>query len=137
MAPVVPALDSRPAQGDVVLLGVLAVKADSGLRLGKGAVAVLRAWRGIPGLHVLTGQLHDLAVRQIPGGRHDDARRGVPSAVVGLDVRNRNRSDHLGGAEDAASERVLAEYRLVEHVVDAVRWLILVHGDLLQDDLAL
>ena len=61
----------------------------------------------------------------------------VAGVVVGGDVGDRDRGDHLGLAEHPAPERVLAEDRLGEHVVDPVLRLVLVHRDLLEHDLAL
>ena len=62
---------------------------------------------------------------------------GVAGAAVGLDLGHRHRADHLGLAQHAPAERVLAEDGLGEDVVDAVLRLVLVHRDLLEHDLAL
>ena len=74
---------------------------------------------------------------EMPGGADDDLRAGVARLVVSGDVRDRDRGDHLGLAEDAAAERVLAEDGFSEDVVDSVLRLVLVHRDLLQHHLAL
>ncbi len=73
----------------------------------------------------------------VAGGADDDVGAGVAGAAVGLDLGHRYRADHLGLAEHAAAERVLAEDGLGEDVVDAVLRLVLVHRDLLQHDVAL
>ena len=57
--------------------------------------------------------------------------------MVGGDVGNGDRADHLSRAEHAAPERVVTEDRIREHVVDAVGGLVLVHRDLLDHHLAL
>ena len=83
------------------------------------------------------GQLDDAGVVEVAGGADDDLRAGVAGAAVALDVRDRDRGDHLGLAEHAAAQRVRAEDGLGEDVVDAVLRLVLVHRDLLQHHLAL
>ena len=74
---------------------------------------------------------------EVPGGADDDVGPGVASPVIGVDLGDRDRGDHARLAEHAAPERVLAEHRAGEEVVDAVLRLVLVHRDLLQHDLAL
>ena len=83
------------------------------------------------------GQLDDAAVLEVAGGADDDLRAGVATAAVALDVRDRDRGDHLGLAEHTAAERVGAEDGLGEDVVDPVLGLVVVHRDLLQHHLAL
>ncbi len=83
------------------------------------------------------GQLDDAVVVEVPGGADDDLRRRVVGAAVGLDVRNRDRGDHLGFAQHPPTERVLAEDRFGEDVVNPVLGLVVVHRDLLQHHLAL
>ena len=83
------------------------------------------------------GQLDDAVVVEVAGGADDDLRAGVAGVAVALDVRDRDRGDHLGLTEHAAAQRVRAEDGLGEHVVDAVLRLVLVHRDLLQHHLAL
>jgi hypothetical protein len=73
----------------------------------------------------------------VPRGGDHDVRPGVSRPVIGVDLGDRDRADHLGLAEDTAAERMAAEDRAVEHVVDLVLWLVLVHRDLLEDDLTL
>ena len=120
----------------MVLLGLLAVEAEAAARSGVAAVR-RGAWRPLPGVHVALGQRDDPLVIDVAGGRDDDVRAEVARLVVGGDVGDRDRADHVGGAEDPLAERVLAEDRLGEEVVDAVGGLVLVHRDLLDHDLAL
>ena len=82
-------------------------------------------------------QLGDPLVVEVPGGADDDVGAGVAGAVVGVDVRDRDRGDHLRLPQHPAPQRVLAEDGVGEEVVDAVLRLVLVHRDLLQHDLAL
>ena len=83
------------------------------------------------------GELDDPRVVDVAGGGDDDVVGRVAGVVVGGDVGDRDRADHLGSPEHAPAERVVAEDRLGEHVVDAVLGLVLVHRDLLEHDLAL
>ena len=82
-------------------------------------------------------ELDDLLVIDVARRRDDDVRACVVGAVIGVDVRDRDRADHLGLAEHPPAERMAAEDRAVEHVVDLVLRLVLVHRDLLEHDLAL
>ena len=61
----------------------------------------------------------------------------VHRPVVGLDRPPRDRGDHLGCADHGTAEGMGAEDRLCDQVVDEVLRGVLVHGDLLQHDLAL
>ena len=83
------------------------------------------------------GELDDPLVVEVPGGADDDVGARVAGLVVGLDVGDRDRGDHLGLAEHPAAQRMLAEDGSGEDVVDAVLRLVLVHRDLLEDDVAL
>ena len=74
---------------------------------------------------------------EVAGGADDDVGAGVALAVVGLDLGNRDRGDHLGLAEHPPAQRVLAEDGVGEDVVDAILGLVLIHRDLLEHDLAL
>jgi hypothetical protein len=76
-------------------------------------------------------------VLEVAGGRDDDIGPRVAGPVVGVDLRNRDRCDHLRFAEDPPSERMVAEDRVGEEVVHAILRLVLVHRDLLQHDRAL
>ena len=71
------------------------------------------------------------------GGGDDDVGAHVAGLVVGGDVGDRNRADHLGGAEDATAERGVSVDRVGEDVMDAIGGLVLVHRDLLDHHLAL
>src|SRR5581483_11164255 len=101
VAPLIPAVDAGASEGDVELLGVLPLEADPGsveLRgLATGRVAAARRW-----LNVTLGQLDDPVVLEVPSRRHDDVRARVAGPVVGVDLRNRDRADHLGLAQHAA-----------------------------------
>ena len=83
------------------------------------------------------GELDDRVVVDVARRGDDDVRAGVAGPVVGVDVGNRNRADHLRLAQDPPAERMTAEDGTVEYVVDLVLRLVLVHRDLLEHDLAL
>ena len=119
----------------MVLLGVLGVEADARLALGR--VAVHRRHRALGSVHEALRQGDDLVMVQVAGRADDQAVRDVAAAVVVGDLRHGRAGDHLGLAEDAAAERMVAVDGLGEEVVDAVRRLVLVHRDLLEHDLAL
>ncbi len=74
---------------------------------------------------------------EVAGRADDQAVRDVAAAVVVGDLRHGRAGDHLGLAEDAAAERMIAVDGLGEEVVHAVLRLVLVHRDLLEHDLAL
>ena len=61
----------------------------------------------------------------------------VARGVEGADLVDRRVADHRRAADDRAAQRVAAEDRLAEHVEDRVLRIVLVHGDLLEHDLAL
>ena len=83
------------------------------------------------------GELDDALVVEVAGGADDDVGARVAGPVVGVDVGDRDRGDHLGLPEHAPAQRVLAEDGAGEDVVDAVLGLVLVHRDLLEHDVAL
>ena len=124
------------AEADVVLLGVLLVEAQPRRVLG-------RRRRATPfdapaaGETRRSRELDDALVVEVPGGADDDVGAGVAGLVVGVDVGDRDRGDHLGLAEHPPPERVLAEDGAGEDVVDPVLRLVLVHRDLLEHDVAL
>ena len=57
--------------------------------------------------------------------------------MKGGDVDGRGLGHHVGGADDRPAQRVVAEGRLAEQVKDLLLGIVLVHGDLLEDHLAL
>ncbi len=119
----------------MVLLGVLLVEAQA-----SGAVELHRSSGAVAALGGDTrrcGQLGDPLVVEMPGGADDDVLPGVASSVVGVDLGDRDRGDHLRLAQNAAAERVLAEDCVGEEVVDAVLRFVLIHRDLLQHHVAL
>ena len=67
----------------------------------------------------------------------DDRARHVAARVEVGDHVDRRVADHRRAADDRAPERVAAEDGLAEHVEDRVLRVVLVHGDLLEHDLAL
>ena len=61
----------------------------------------------------------------------------VAGRVEGGDLVDRGVADHRRAADDRPPERMAAEDRLAEHVEHRVLRVVLVHGDLLEHDLAL
>jgi hypothetical protein len=61
----------------------------------------------------------------------------VARVVKPSDLGGRGARDDLGPANDGPAQRVVAEHCHAEHVKDLLLGIVLVHGDLLQDDLAL
>ena len=84
-----------------------------------------------------SGQLDDLVVVHVPGGRDDDVRLRVASVVIAGNLRHGNGADHLRLSEDPAPERMVAVNGSGEHVVNAIGRLVLVHRDLLEHHVAL
>ena len=117
------------------LLRVLLLEAD--LRAFERGRLELGRLRPSGGLDVLTGELDDPLVLEVARCRDDDVGAGVAGPVIGIDVGDGDGADHLRLAEHAAAERMTAEHGGVEDVVDLVLRLVLVHGDLLEHDLAL
>ena len=83
------------------------------------------------------GQLDDWLVLHVSGRGHHEVRGDVARGVVLRDRVLGDGGDHIGLAEDPAPQRVVAVHRFSEHVVDAVRRLVVVHRDLLEHDLTL
>src|SRR5680860_1546454 len=135
VAALVVAHDARRAEADVVLLGVLRVEAQAAR--GGGLLGRRRAIRPGGRRDEALGERDDLFVLEVAGGADDDVGAGVAVLAVGLDVRHRDRGDHLGLAEHAPAQRVRARRGRGDDVVDAVLRLVLVHRDLLQHDVAL
>ena len=103
----------------MVLLGVLGVEADARLALWRAAVHLRHGHRRA---HRRSApQRDDLVVVEVAGRADDQAVGDVAAAVVVGDLRHRRAGDHLGLAEDAAAQRVVAVDGLGEEVVHAVR----------------
>ncbi len=71
------------------------------------------------------------------GRRDHDGLRQVALAVKGAQPVQLDRAHHLRAADHRATERVLAEDGLAEHVEDPVLGVVFVHRDLLEHHLAL
>ncbi len=80
---------------------------------------------------------HDGVVVEIAGSGHDHRLRAVLAAVEAVDRRAADALDRVDRAEDGAAQRGVAEHRRGELVVDDVAGVVVVHGDLLEDDAAL
>src|SRR3954447_12738480 len=106
-----------------------------------GARAGGAAPRGRPLAGALdAGRAHEIDERVVvdrAGRRDDDVRRHVARGVEGAQRRGRGAADDLRAADDRPAERMVAEDGLAEHVEDLVLRVVLVHGDLLEHDLAL
>ena len=138
VAAIVAARDPATAEADVVLLGLLGIEEQRG--------SPARRWRRCRSSRPFAERRRRTwpaassticVVLDVPGGGDDDVLRRVAGVVIAGDLGNRDRADHLGAPEHPAAERVVAEDRLGEDVVDAVGGLVLVHRDLLEHDLAL
>ena len=126
------------AEADVVLLGLLGEEAPArGLR--RRARRAARA-RGAP-TRSIAGALDELDERVVvdrAGGGDDDVGGHVAAGVEGRAARRRRApADDVGAADDRAAQRMVAEDGLAEDVEDLVLRVVLVHRDLLEDDLAL
>jgi hypothetical protein len=82
-------------------------------------------------------EVDDRGVLEVAGGGHHQVLSHISGVVIGSDLGDRDRREHVGAPEHPASERMVAEHGFGEHVVDAVGRLVLVHRDLLEDDGAL
>src|SRR4051812_19203594 len=135
-AAIVVARDARRAEADVVLLGLLGDEAHPRRLVGRRR----RQRRGRRAGALDAGRAHELDERVVvdrAGRRDDDVRRHVARRVECPEGRRDRTADDLGAADDRAPERVVAEDGLAEHVEDLVLRVVLVHGDLLEHDLAL
>ena len=120
----------------MVLLGVLGEEAPArGLGVGR------RGQRGRATADALdAGALDELDERVVvhrAGGRHHHVGGHVAGGVEGAQRIGPGRADDVGAADDGPPERMAAEDRLAEDVEDLVLRVVLVHGDLLEHDLAL
>ena len=128
--------DTRPGEDDVVLLGLPAQEAVARPRPvaherpPDARVAVrARAPGGV--------ELDEPVVLDVARGREHDVRADVRPAVVRAQRPRRDRGDHLRAADHRPPQRVTTEDRLGREIVHEVLRVVVDHGDLLEDDLAL
>src|SRR5450759_4226979 len=76
-------------------------------------------------------------VGHVPGRGDDDVTGAVHALVEARDRAPADRRDHLGAAQYAPAEGMVAEDRLADEVVDLILRGVLEHCDLLEHDLAL
>ena len=99
--------------------------------------------RGLPGVSAvrrsteLLDERDELVVVDVPGGRRRRCSPACRAAVVAPQRAPRHGRDHLGRADHRAAERVRAEDRLADQVVNELLRRVLVHRDLLEHDLPL
>ena len=125
-----------PAQADVVLLGLLGHEAQPRGLAGRRWQRRGHRPRGQPG-PCGADELDERVVVDRAGGGHDDVRRHVAGVVEAAQRVGPGAADDLGAADDGPPERVIAEDGLAQDVEDLVLRVVLVHGDLLEHDLAL
>ena len=96
------------AEADVVLLGVLALEAETGLRRldEQRPHARLAGVRRRALVDRALDERDEPLVVDCARGRDDDVPGRVQRAVVGLDRALRDARDHLGGADHGPPERV-------------------------------
>ncbi len=127
------------ADADVVLLGVLLLEAEARRRRRDERPAHAHALRRRvlrPSLRTLD-EPHDLVVLEVAGRRDDDVAADVHRTVVRGERATADARDHVARADHRPPERLVAEDGLREEIVDELLRRVLVHGDLLEDDLAL
>ena len=93
-----------------------------------------------PPTRSIAGALDELDERVVvdrAGRRHHDVGGHVARAVEAAQGVGPGAADDVGAADDRPPERMAAEDGLAEHVEDLVLRVVLVHGDLLEHDLAL
>ena len=116
------ARDTRRAEAQVVLLGVLALEAHARRRLLRERPPHARATLPCRALALeALEQRHELVVLDVSRGRDDDVPACVHGAVVGGDGAASDGRDHFRGADHGPTERVRSEYRLREEVVRRAR----------------
>jgi hypothetical protein len=71
------------------------------------------------------------------GDGDDEILRAVVGAIVRPDRIPRHGGDGLGVAADRSTKRMLAEHRLEETLARDIRWVVVGHGELFEDDAAL
>ncbi len=120
----------------MVLLGVLGEEAPArGLGVGRRGQR-RRAATGALDAGALD-ELDERVVVHRAGRRHHHVGGDVAGGVEGAQSIGTGRVDDVGAADDGPPERVPTEDRLAEDVEDLVLRVVLVHGDLLEHDLAL
>ena len=129
----------RGAEAEVVLLGVLALEPDARRRHAAERPVNVRAGARLCARAALGAlqQGDEPVVVDAARRRDDDVAGPVHGAVVGAERAAADVRDHLRGADHRPPERVRAEDRLREQVVDQLLRGVLVHRDLLEHDLAL
>ena len=80
---------------------------------------------------------HELVVLDVPGRSDDHVAACIHLPVVCREDALRDGRDHVRGADHGPAERVASEDGLGEEVVNELLRRVLVHRDLLQDDLSL
>ena len=93
----------------------------------------MRVRRGQPGRE----QLDHAVVRDVPGRGDDDVVRRVRGAVVRGQRALADAGDHLGTPDHRPADRMAAEDRLRDDVVNEVLRVVVDHRDLLEHDVAL
>ena len=78
----------------------------------------------------------DGSVVEVSRGSHDHGLRSITGPVKAVDRRARNGFDGLDRSEDRPAERGIAEERRCEFVVNDVAGIIVMHGDLFENDTA-
>jgi len=123
----------------VVLLGVLALEPQLRLRCPHERRPQICPRRRVA-LAPLEPLLHEVDnpfVLDVPRCGDDDVRRHIHLVVVARDRVVRDRRDHLGRPDHRPPEWMVAEDGVGDQIVDELLWRVLVHGDLLEHDLAL
>jgi hypothetical protein len=137
-APAVGARDAGRADADVVLLGVLLREDETGRRRLHERSAHARPAGGRPLLALRALQHpHELVVLEIARGRDHDVAACIHLPVVRREHSLRHVRDHVGGADHGPSECMPPEHGLGEEVVHELLRRVLVHRDLLEDDVTL
>ncbi len=90
-----------------------------------------------PGAEMLSDQRHHHVVVDVAGHRHDHPFGCVTPDVERMQLRTRHGLDRLDTADHRTSHRVIAEHGREEHVAEAVLGIVVTHGDLFEDDVAL
>ena len=131
--------DAGGAEADVVLLGVLALEAQRrrGRRAQRARAPVAAARGAAAAVDGALDSSTSASWSMLPAAATTMFGGPVEGAVVGGEGAPADRRDHLGAADHAPPERMVAEDRLAEQVVDEILRRVLVHRDLLEHDLAL
>jgi hypothetical protein len=119
----------------VVLLRVLLGEAEAGRRWldERAPDARPSRWRPLLALRALE-HAKELVVLDVPRRRDHDVAARVHLAVIAGEHALRHRRDHVGRPDHGAPERMMAEDRLREEIVNELLRCVLVHRDLLEYD---